>query len=152
MNLTSHKSVSHFGRFAAVFAMSAASLLLSGCGNGLAQVSGQVTIDGQPVDGSKGNAFVVVQFVPVGGKGANGAGLADENGRYSVATGSQSGVWPGEYFVTCTVRNERSGGLVPDPKYADAKKSGLKCTVESGRNEFDIPLQSRPKKPPRTGA
>src|SRR5690349_19597689 len=98
MNLTSHSSVSHFGRFATVLAISAASLVLSGCGNGLAKVSGKVTIDGQPVDGSKGNAFVMVQFVPVGGKGANGAGLADENGRYTVATGSQAGVWPGEYF------------------------------------------------------
>jgi len=152
MILTLHADVSYFGRFAAVFTISAAFLLLSGCGNGLAKVSGQVTIDGQPVDGSKGSAFVVVQFVPVGGKGANGAGLADENGRYTVATGSQAGVWPGEYFVTCTVRNERPGGLVPDPKYADPKKSGLKCVVESGRNEFDIPLQSRPKKSPRTGA
>ena len=151
MNLISHKGVSHFLRFAVGFSLATVSLLLSGCGNGLANVSGQVTIDGQPVDGSKGSSFVTVQFVPVSGKGANGAGLADGNGRYSVATGSQKGVGPGEYFVTCTVRGERPGVPLPDPKYANPKTSGLKCNVESGKNEFDIPLTSRPKKPPRAG-
>src|SRR4051812_10483778 len=106
MIMRSSKDVLRLSRLAIVVFLSVASLMLSGCGNGLSKVSGQVTIDGQPIDGSKGSAFVLVQFTPVNGKGANGTGLADENGRYSVVTGSQTGVSPGEYYVTCTVRAE----------------------------------------------
>ena len=152
VSLSMRKGVFRFRQLSAILAISAASLWVTGCGNGLAKVSGQVTIDGQPIDGSKGSAFVLVQFTPVGGKGANGTGLADENGRYNVVTGSQTGVSPGEYYVTCTIRADKSSTPMPDPKYSDPKKSGLKCVVESGRNTFDIPLQGRPKKPPQTGA
>jgi hypothetical protein len=152
MNLSSRKGASYFRRLAVVLAMTVAALSLSGCGNGLSKVSGQVTIDGQPVDGSKGSAFVLVQFTPVSGKGANGTGVADESGRYSVATGSQTGLSPGEYYVTCTVRAEKPSAPTPDPKFSDPRKSGLKCVVESGSNTFDVPLQSRAKKPPQTGA
>ena len=95
MNLGMQNGAFRFRRLAAMLAISVVSLWLTGCGgNGLAKVSGQVTIDGQPIDGSKGSAFVLVQFTPVGGKGANGTGLADENGRYNVVTGSQTGVDP----------------------------------------------------------
>ena len=44
------------------------------------------------------------------------------------------------------------GRHITDPKYANAKTSGLKCTVQSGKNEFNIPLQKPPKTAPRTGA
>ena len=29
-------------------------------------------------------------------------GLADENGNYKLATGSQDGIQPGDYFVSCS--------------------------------------------------
>jgi hypothetical protein len=135
-----------------LLAISLGCLLLTGCGDGMARVSGQVTIDGQPVRGGKDGSFVTVQFQPATGVGAMGAALADESGHYKIATGSQLGVLPGEYIVTCTVRTANAGDPIPAAKYSDAKTSGLKCTAEVGRNEFNLPLESAPKKAPRSGA
>jgi hypothetical protein len=134
----------------ALVSISAACVLLSGCGNGLAQVSGQVTLDGQPVRGGRDGARVTVQFQPASGQGATAVALADENGNYEMATGSQTGISPGEYLVTCSateVLTSSNTGIpsfrqLADPKYAKAQTSGLKFTVESGKNEFDIPLES----------
>lgn len=119
---------------------------LTGCGNGLGQVGGQVTLDGVPVKGGKEGARVTVQFQPADGVGANGIGLADENGKYTIGTGSQFGVRPGEYYVSCTVNSLDANGPKADPKFASTKTSGLKFTVGPGRNEFNIPLTSPPKK------
>src|SRR6185436_1204612 len=127
-------------------------LSLSGCGNGLAQVTGRVTLDGQPVRGGKDGDRITVQFQPADGVGANGVALADENGNYNLGTGSQFGVRPGEYVVTCSMSTLKPGGPVAHPKYANAKTSGLRFSVQSGRNEFNIPLQTAPKSAPRTGA
>lgn len=124
----------------------------SGCGNGLAQVSGQVTLDGQPLHGGKGDTRVTVQLQPADGVGANAIGLADENGNYKIATASQAGVRPGDYFVSCSVSTLGVGGPVADPKFANAKTSGLKLSVQPGKNEFNIPLQSPPKKGRKPGA
>ena len=89
---------------------------------------------------------VTVQFQPVDGVGANAVGLADEDGNYKIATGSPGGIRPGDYYVTCGVSTLKAGGPVADPKYANAKTSGLKINVQSGRNEFNIPLQSAPER------
>jgi hypothetical protein len=129
-----------------------ACITLGGCGNGLAQVSGQVTLDGQPVHAGKGDTRVTVQLQPADGVGANAVGLADENGNYKIATGSQPGIRPGEYLVSCSVSTLGVGGPVADPKFANTKTSGLKLTVQPGKNEFNIPLQSPAKKGPRKGA
>ncbi len=129
----------------------------TGCGNGLPQVAGQVTLDGQPVKGGKEGARVLIQFLPANGVGPNGVGLADENGNYNVGTGSKFGVPPGDYLVTCSVSESSKASAaaanhnVADPKFGDAKTSGLRCTVASGRNRFDIPLTSASKSPPRHG-
>jgi hypothetical protein len=141
-----------FQRLFALLAICAALLGLGGCGNGLAQVTGHVTLDGQPLHGGKGDTRVTVQFQPVDGVGANAVGLADDDGNYKIATGSQGGIRPGDYYVTCSVSTLNPGGPVADPKFANAKTSELKFTVQSGKNEFNIPLQSAPKKAPRTGA
>ena len=133
-------------------AMCAALLAICGCGNGLAQVSGLVTLDGQPLHGGKGDTRVTVQFQPVDGVGANAVGLADDEGNYKIATGSQGGIRPGDYYVTCSVSTLKAGAPVADPKYVNAKTSGLKFTVQSGKNEFNIPLQSAQRKSPRTGS
>lgn len=129
---------------------------LSGCGNGLAQVSGQVMLDGQPVRGGAGGTRVTVQFQPANGVGSTAIGLADENGNYTLATGSQDGIPPGEYVVTCSASEliQKAGAAagsrpISDPKYANAKTSGLKFTVQPGSNEFNIPLES-PAKGPRS--
>lgn len=127
-------------------------LEVSGCGNGLAQVSGQVTLDGVPVKGGKEGARVTVQFQPANGVGANGIGLADANGNYTIGTGSQFGVTPGEYYVSCTVNSLDANGPKADPKFSSTKTSGLKFTIAPGRNECNIPLQSPPKKGAKPGA
>ena len=135
-------------------------LSLSGCGNGLAKVSGQVTLDGQPLRGGNGNVRVTVQFQPASGVGSTAIGLADENGIYILGTGSKTGIPPGEYFVTCsaqelvptkTAQNMNGVRQVTDAKYANAKTSGLKFTVEPGKNQFDIPLQSARKRRRESG-
>jgi hypothetical protein len=134
--------------------------MLSGCGNGLAQVSGQVTLDGQPLRGGAGDIRVTVQFQPTSGVGSTAIGLADEDGNYSLATGSQDGIPPGEYLVTCTASellpataasSTRGSRRISDPKYANAKTSGLSFTVQPGKNTFDIPLTS-PAKTARSGS
>lgn len=139
-------------RVAGACVVVAVCLTLSGCGNGLAQVSGQVTLDGQPVHGGKGDTRVTVQLQPADGVGANAVGLADENGNYKIATGSQAGIRPGDYYVSCSVSTLGVAGPVADPKFANTKTSGLKLTVQPGKNEFNIPLLSPPKKSPRAGA
>ena len=155
------KRVSVLGRIAGVAAMLAACFVLSGCGNGLAQVSGQVTLDGQPLRGGSGDVRVTVHFLPASGVGPTAIGLADENGNYILGTGSQTGVPPGDYVVTCAASAlvrpaggsaAPSGRRIIDPKYANATTSGLQFTVQPGNNEFDISLQSPAKTSSRSGA
>jgi hypothetical protein len=138
-------------RITAVLMTSAVCLSLSGCGNGLAQVSGQVTLDGQPLQGGNGNVRVTIQFQPANGVGSTAIGLADENGNYTLATGSKDGIPPGDYVVTCSASelvqakgSSAAGGSrqISDPKYANANTSGLKFTVQPGKNEFNILLES----------
>ena len=74
----------------------------SGCGNGLSQVSGVVTLDGEPLRGGSGDTRVTIQFQPASGNGSTAIGLADENGEYTLATGSKDGIPPGEYLVSCS--------------------------------------------------
>jgi hypothetical protein len=125
-------------------------LALSGCGNGLAQVSGLVTLDGEPLHGGD-NVRATVIFQPASGKGSPAVGILDENGEYRLSTGSQDGIEPGEYVVTCSaaelVPPKNPGGTpggrrLTDAKYNSAKTSGLSFTVLPGKNNFDIPLES----------
>jgi hypothetical protein len=122
----------------------------SGCGDGLAQVSGVVTLDGQPLHGGSGDTRITVQFQPAGGLGSTAIGLADESGRYTLATGSKTGIPPGEYLVSCSAsqltpgNGQTAGGVraIVDRKYANAKTSWLSFTVVPGQNECNIALAS----------
>ena len=147
-------------RLYAILSFTAICVALPGCGNGLAQVSGQVTVDGQPLRGGSGDVRVTVKFQPASGIGPTAIGIADENGNYSLGTGSQTGIPAGEYVVTCSaselVRQKDSqavigGRQITDQKYADGRTSGLKFTVQPGNNEFNIPLISTPKATSRPG-
>lgn len=125
---------------------------LSGCGNGLADVSGTVTLDGQLLRGGQG-VVATVMFQPVSGNGNPAVGNVDPDGRYQLFTGVRSGTAPGEYVVTCAATQvvpskdggAASGKALTDPKYASAQTSGLKCTVQSGDNAYDIALDSAAK-------
>jgi hypothetical protein len=123
--------------------------LLSGCGPKVGNVTGQVTLDGQPLLGTNGVVATVV-FRPASGSGPSGVGAVDAEGRYSLFTGSTAGVQPGDYVVTCTANQlipgadggAASGKALSDPKFADSKTSGFAFTVVPGHNEFDVPLES----------
>jgi hypothetical protein len=150
MYFGAHEYRPAFLQFATVIAISALVLALSGCGNGLAQVSGVVTLDGQPLRGGN-DVRATVHFQPTSGSGAAAVGLVDENGRYRLSSGSQEGVAPGEYVVTCSatqlVRSNdghaAGGRRITDPAYANAGTSGFKFTVAPGKNEFNLALNSR---------
>jgi len=122
-----------------------------GCGNNLARVTGVVTIDGQPLRGGEG-VKATVMFQPQSG-GAPAVGPIDENGRYELSTGSQTGIAAGKYQVSCTATQiiasntpggTPSGKRITDPKYASVKTSGLQFEVQPGHNQFDINLESSP--------
>lgn len=148
---SSSQPAARLSRLAGACIVVAVCMTLSGCGNGLAQVSGQVTLDGQPIRGGKGDTRVTVQLQPADGIGATAVGLADENGNYKIATGSQAGIKPGDYYVSCAVSTLGVAGPIADPKFANTKTSGLKLNVQPGKNEYNIPLHSPPKKSPRAG-
>ena len=132
-----------------VFVASALALTIPGCGNRLAQVSGVVTLDGQPLRGGNG-VRGTVYFQPASGTGAAAVGILDENGKYSLSSGSQTGVAPGEYSVTCTATQiipsptggTPSGRRITPQKYANASTSGFQFKVEPGGNQFNLQLTS----------
>jgi hypothetical protein len=122
-----------------------------GCGNNLARVRGNVTLDGRPLAGSD-KLRGTVQFSPEEGHGATAVGYLDENGTYNLATGSHIGVLPGRYLVSVSATElispkipgeAGSGRLATPPRYANAKSSGFTAEVTSGNNTFDYALLSK---------
>jgi hypothetical protein len=133
---------------------------LAGCGgaggDGLAPVSGTVTIDGKPGDGA------AVAFLPdAGTPGNGGTALADSTGHYDIQTPQgKKGLPPGKYKVTVSYRRNKDGSA-PDPnvppiestatellppKYSSAEKTELAATVGPEAKPFDYKLQSAKKK------
>jgi hypothetical protein len=129
-------------------------------------VTGQVTLNGEPVDGA------TVTFVP-SGEGQAASAVTDASGNYALSTfGADDGAVPGQYNVkivkypgsepaaagaggeyTDEMYQEGYGGaadtgeeaaepenLLPE-KYADASTSGLTATVQEGDNNFDFALE-----------
>ncbi len=128
-------------------------LLLTGCGNDLAQVTGTITVDGQPLQ-TADDVKVTILFQPESG-GAPATGLVDTNGQYTLSTGGDEGITPGEYLVTCAVTQlippatpggTPGGRRISDPKYANAATSGLRLSVKAGDNQYDIALNSPQKR------
>lgn len=124
-----------------------------GCGNGLASLSGKVTLDGQPL-AAGGDTRATVYLYPEGGTGAPAVGLLDESGEFTVSTGSQTGVVPGTYVVTVSastlIRKNSTPGMPPSArrvtpnKYANPNASGLRLQIEPGYNECEFALESDP--------
>jgi hypothetical protein len=149
----------------AINVLSAAVLLLAGCGDstGLARrypVSGKVTYKGAPL--AKGN----INFIPAEStKDSRAATATIENGYYSLTTATENdGALPGTYAVTITstdvditeVKANQQGGsgrqddvlratrnaksLIPK-KYGFPDQSGLKAEVKPQSNSIDFPLK-----------
>jgi hypothetical protein len=127
-----------------------AACAFTGCGGPFdAAVSGVVTLDGVAVPGG------TVTFNPVQGGPAAYARI-DEDGAYTVQTGSEAGLPSGEYQVTVsaneppTTEQISRGGPPPSGKpitplwYRLKDTSGLRFTVQPGNNEFDLKLTSVP--------
>lgn len=143
------------------------SALVIGCnGDGLVAVSGQITLDGNPVQAGR------IEFYPESGRPS--VGTIDSEGRYQLKTFSPNdGAKPGKYVVTITAREESTSGpqyqsmedelngtlaspnreseskpvtwLVPS-RYANRATSDLTAEV-GGDQDFDFKLTSRPSEP-----
>jgi hypothetical protein len=132
--------------------ISVAAPVATGCGNGLASVSGTVTLDGQSVGGADKQG--TVSFYRESGGGAPAIGIIDETGRYTLRTGAQEGVEPGTYLVAISINRitppASQGGmptatLITPKKYASVNESGFRYEVEPGTNSIDIALSSKGK-------
>jgi hypothetical protein len=125
-------------------------------------VEGIVTLDGKPVPGA------MVTFVPVqDSAGAAATGTSDEAGKYhltAISSGKRgevaAGTLPGEYFVGVLkdefpdldrLRSQESGTVsdtdikvvhVVPQKFNDPRTSGVKVSVQSGKNDIPIELKS----------
>jgi hypothetical protein len=120
-------------------------ICIAACGGGsglppLGNVSGTVTVDGQPAPN------VMVQFSPVQG-GRTSSGITDGSGRYSLMyTAEASGAQVGKHEVRVTPSSEApsddqmdlaspQGALSPEHL-----QQTFEFEVQAGSNTFDIKL------------
>ena len=72
-------------------------LVSNGCDDGLVEIRGVVTLDGEPLQAA------TVTFADPRGKGRPAGGFTDENGQFLLTSfRPQDGVPPGDYRVTVT--------------------------------------------------
>jgi hypothetical protein len=133
-------------------------LSVSGCGGAFdATVNGIVTLDGNVVP--RGGVLFQPQSA-----GSSAYGIIQPDGSYSLHTGREEGLPPGQYVVTVAA-NERSGvketkdgGPPPIGKaitpawYNSPTSSGLVFEVKPGDNDINLELKSAPPpgyKPPK---
>ena len=117
-----------------------------GCGSRqAAQVSGRVTLNDQPLTTG------TVTFHPADGQGAVAVGTIDQQGRFQISTGTDSGLAPGAYIVT-VVATEAFQPTDPTAevhyrdlapvRYANVSESELKADVKAGPNDVPLALRS----------
>ena len=120
---------------------------VAGCSGSAASVSGMVTLDGQPL--TTGN----VSFHPEGAGGAPANGQIDAQGRYSLSTGTEAGLAPGNYVAVVVATKDppqlydKTGAEIPPipitpGKYGNTATSDLKFQVKPGKNDIPLALQS----------
>ncbi len=128
-------------------AMVAVSLMV-GCGGTYdSYVKGVATLDSEPLPRG------TISFKPVQ-PGPTAYGLISDDGSYTLKTGRESGLPPGEYVVAVVVNEpsvSKEEGALPTPGkpitplwYRSAKTSPLKKTIEPGNNEINLELTSEP--------
>ncbi|MFZ5832236.1 MAG: carboxypeptidase regulatory-like domain-containing protein [Planctomycetota bacterium] len=119
-------------------------LFLVGCGPGgpeLADVTGKVTLDGNPLPSAR------VEFSPVDEGLSSSSAITDSSGNYVLGfSRDRKGAMPGKYRVQITTyRNETdsSGKTVTLPERVPPmynSQTELEREVVSGKNEFNFPL------------
>ena len=125
-------------------------LTLTGCpsNNGLGQVEGVVTVDGEPADQA------TVRFYPTTGRGS--FGISDSEGRYRLKyTVKKDGAILGNHKVTVSTalnpeinmhtREETAPGRKESlpAKYYDRRKTELSADVTSGNNEINFDVSTK---------
>lgn len=113
-------------------------LVLLGCGSGddtppLGEVTGTITLDGQPLEG------VIVVFKPEVGRAATGT--TDAQGKYTLEFSyglSGCKVGPSSVYLEWPLGSTKAKAL--SPRYTT--KSELKADVKEGSNTLDFALQS----------
>ncbi len=115
--------------------------LVAGCGNGLNEVTGTVTLDGRPVRGLE------VRFEPKDPAiGTTAIGYTQADGTYRLHyPGDKTGAPAGEYTVH--ISGGEAGGEDDMPPARVAAKynsaSELSATVTPGSNTFDFAVTSK---------
>ncbi len=125
-------------------------LALTGCEEKVefGQVSGTVTIDGQPLDG------VLVMFLPEpveGKKAVHSESVTDADGKYSLvysADAEQKGAVVGMHRVVVediAAENTRDQNVQirVNDAYASSAQTPLKFDVKPGEQTIDIPVEGR---------
>ena len=118
--------------------------LAAGCGGPHdSSVYGTVTLDGKPLETG------TVTFHPAG-EGAVAYGRIGADGNYRLHTGAEQGLAPGEYVVTVVAtalppdpHSEIVGKLLTPARYGNLDQTDLHFTIEPGKNQIDLPLQTK---------
>jgi hypothetical protein len=121
----------------------------AGCGvDHGASVSGTVTLDEQPLTSG------AVTFHPASNTGAAAYGQIDSTGRYTLSTGSEQSLAPGQYVATVVATEAaapppadnktlpQTPKLLTPPRYGNAATSDLKFEVVAGSNTIPLELKS----------
>ena len=121
---------------------------LQGCADKLeAEVSGVVTLDGQPIGPG------TVNFSPLDGESNPAVGTIAPDGSYTLKTSRTVGLAAGTYRIAVSVfENQASSApgqrsnappkLRTPEKYNSVETSGLQFEVEPGHNTLNIELTS----------
>ena len=143
------------GRFNRLWLTGLALALLVGCPetSKLVQVTGKISVDGQPADGAS------VLFFPEGATGGDvAAGSADANGQFTLTSNMQPGIAAGKYKVTVVwpdpakrpTNEDIAMGRAKDApdllkgRYANKDRSSLTAEVTTGTTELDaLELKSK---------
>jgi hypothetical protein len=142
-----------------MFLLFAGALAVVGCGRSSGTVTGTVTYKGAPLKGGS-----VVFIPPTGGEAATVSAQIGEDGTYtaekvpvgdvkvtvdtsylkpartSAAPHMQYSAPPGHENPNKSSGNSGANYVPIPPKYADPAQTPLKCTVKSGSQKYDIPL------------
>lgn len=133
----------------AVFGFAVVAAMLAGCGSGsrlegVAPVSGRISLGGQPLAGA------IVTFLPVQQGASTSLGHTDDEGRFTLLYGgSIEGAQVGQHRVTITTFSRGNPDADP-PRPATPEKvpaqynrnTTLTADVVAGKNTIDFDLES----------